>query len=182
MLLEEIFKKKPHLYLDMDGVQADFFGPWAIKHNVPSFKHIHDPVPAIEELAHSSAQEVYDFFANLKPLDGGMRIIHWLHKHNIPFTVLSAPMRGPFADVSVEAKKVWLDKYNPGTSKTAKFTKQKYIYAMSGDEPNVLVDDMDEYLVPWDQAGGIAVKHYDDETTDSTIRQLARIYLSDEDE
>ena len=25
--------KMPHLYLDMDGVQADFFGAWADMHN-----------------------------------------------------------------------------------------------------------------------------------------------------
>ena len=30
-LMEDSSKKMPHLYLDMDGVQADFFGaiPWA---------------------------------------------------------------------------------------------------------------------------------------------------------
>ena len=178
MLLEEIFHKKPHVYLDMDGVQADFFGAWADKHNVPSYKHIHDPDKAITELAHSSKEEVYDFFRNLSPLPGGQRIIHWLHKHKVPFTVLSAPLRGPFADISIQAKRDWLDQYNPGTSNTAKFTADKYVYAMDGDEPNVLVDDVDRFLVPWEEAGGIAIKHYDENIND-TIRQLERIYISE---
>ena len=179
MLLEEIFKKKPHLYLDMDGVQADFFGAWAEIHNVPSFKHIHNPEIAIEQLAHSSEAEVYDFFLNLKPLTGGLILIHWLHKHEVPFTVLSAPLRGPFAHASIEAKKHWLDRYNPGTSKDAIFTADKHLYAMTDDEPNVLVDDVDRYLLPWEEAGGIAIKHYE-ETTGNTIRELWRIYVSDE--
>lgn len=179
MLLEEIFHKKPHLYLDMDGVQADFFGAWAERQHVPSFKHIHDPDRAITELAHSSEKDVYDFFRNLAPLPGGQRIIHWLHKHEVPFTVLSAPLRGPYAEASVQAKRDWLDQYNPGTSKNAKFTPQKFKYAMDGDEPNVLVDDVDSYLIPWENAGGIAVKHYD-ETTNDTLRQLERIYVSDQ--
>ena len=29
ILMEETITKKPHLYLDMDGVQADFFDAWA---------------------------------------------------------------------------------------------------------------------------------------------------------
>lgn len=180
MLLEDIFKKKPHLYLDMDGVQADFFGAWAKIHNVPSFAHIHNPDAAITELAHSTPEEVYDFFRYLPPLEGGQRIIHWLHKHNVPFTVLSAPLRGPFADVSIQAKKDWLDKFNPGTSKTAIFTADKFKYAMDGDEPNVLVDDVDKFLIPWEEAGGIAIKHYDD-STNNTLKQLRRIYISDQD-
>ena len=32
----------PHLYLDMDGVQADFFGAWANSHNVKNYKEIPD--------------------------------------------------------------------------------------------------------------------------------------------
>ena len=39
-LMEDTTKKMPHLYLDMDGVQADFFGAWAAKHNVGNYKEI----------------------------------------------------------------------------------------------------------------------------------------------
>jgi hypothetical protein len=49
---------------------------------------------------------------------------------------------------------------------------------MDGDEPNVLVDDVDRFLVPWEEAGGIAIKHYDENIND-TIRQLERIYISE---
>ena len=37
-LMEDTNKKMPHLYLDMDGVQADFFGAWAAKNNVGNYK------------------------------------------------------------------------------------------------------------------------------------------------
>ena len=94
-LLEEVEsepeKKMPHLYLDMDGVQADFFGSWADMHNVPHYKAIPHPEQAIEELATSSPEQVYKFFRDLKPLTGGMRIIMWLKDNKIPYTVLSAP-------------------------------------------------------------------------------------------
>jgi hypothetical protein len=168
-------KKMPHLYLDMDGVQADFFGAWADMHNVHHYKAIPHPEQAIDELATSSPEQVYKFFRDLKPLTGGMRIIMWLKDNKIPYTVLSAPLRGPFAQYSIDAKKDWLDQYNPGTSNDAMFTSKKFKYAIQDGEPNVLVDDFGRYLEAWSDAGGIAVKHEDDNTA-QTIQELQKIY------
>ena len=173
--MEDNNKKMPHLYLDMDGVQADFFGAWAKRHNLTHYKEIPHPENAINELANSSPEEVYNFFHDLKPLKGGMRIIQWLHQHKIPFTVLSAPLRGPYASSSVQAKKDWLDKHNPGTSSNAIFTSAKYKYAKKDGEQNVLVDDFGKYLDAWSNADGIAVKH-EDSNTNHTINELEKIY------
>lgn len=182
MKIQELYedsekKKVPHLYLDMDGVQADFFGAWAKMNFVSHYKEIPDHEEAINLLAHSSSDQVYEFFKNLEPLEGGMRIIMWLHKNKIPFTVLSAPLRGPYSKESIRGKKDWLDKYNPGTSANAIFTSAKYKYAKDGTDPNVLVDDYGKYLEAWKNAGGVAVKH-DDATTDETIKLLKKIYGS----
>lgn len=173
--MEDNNKKMPHLYLDMDGVQADFFGAWAKRHNLTHYKEIPHPENAINELANSSPEEVYNFFHDLKPLNGGMRIIQWLHNNKIPFTVLSAPLRGPYASSSVQAKKDWLDKHNPGTSSNAIFTSAKYKYAKKDGEQNVLVDDFGKYLDAWSNADGIAVKH-EDSNTNHTINELEKIY------
>jgi 5'(3')-deoxyribonucleotidase len=175
-LMEDTNKKMPHLYLDMDGVQADFFGAWAAKNNVSNYKEIPDTETSINELATSSPEEVYKFFRELKPLEGGSKVVQWLNQHNIPFTVLSAPLRGPYASASVEAKKDWLDEYNPGTTQDAIFTQHKHKYALNGSEPNVLVDDYGKYLNLWSNAGGIAIKH-EDSNADHTIKELEKIYL-----
>lgn len=177
---EEKPKKMPHLYLDMDGVQADFFGAWSKRSGVDHWKAISNKEAEIEELANSSAKQVYDFFYDLEPLSGGMEVISWLRQNNIPYTVLSAPLRGPYKQASVQAKKDWLDKYNPGSSGNAIFTDQKFKHAMDGGRPNVLVDDFGKYLSAWNGAGGIAVKHedqYEDsETGKHTIEKLEKIY------
>ena len=39
-LMENADNAMPHLYLDMDGVQADFFGRWAEIEKVEHYKHI----------------------------------------------------------------------------------------------------------------------------------------------
>jgi hypothetical protein len=174
MKIEE-FKKMPHLYLDMDGVQADFFGAWAKHQGLSHYKEIPNPEDAINKLANSSPEQVYNFFFDLDPLPGGLKIIQWLHQHKIPFTVLSAPLRGPYAESSKQAKRDWLDKYNPGTSNTAIFTGAKYKYAKTNNNINVLVDDFGKYLTAWTNAGGIAIKH-EDSNTENTINQLEKIY------
>ena len=86
------------------------------------WKNIKDKEKEIQQLAHSSYEDVYDFFRTLKPLHSGMQVIRWLHQNNIPFTVLSAPLRGPYNDASIQGKKDWLDQFNQGTSNTAIFT------------------------------------------------------------
>ena len=164
----------PHLYLDMDGVQADFFGAWARFEKVHHYKHINDPEEAILRLANSGSDSVENFFATLEPLAGGQRIVEWLKQHNIPFTVLSAPLRKE-GEASIRGKRTWLDRYNPGTSGSAIFTSAKYKYAKKGGQANVLVDDFGKYINEWQKAGGIAVKH-EDHNTDATIKQLAEIY------
>jgi len=178
LLMEETANKRPHLYLDMDGVQADFFDAWANLEGVKSYKEISNPEEAIVRLARSGPEKVYEFFKDLEPLQGGLKIIRWLHQHHIPFTVLSAPLRFE-GKASIKGKKEWLDKYNPGTSGNAIFTSAKYKYATDKDgNPNVLVDDYGKYLNAWRDHGGIAIKH-EDGNTEHTIRELEKIYLKD---
>lgn len=181
MKIDELATKMPHLYLDMDGVQADFFGAWADKHNVSHWKAINNKENEIEQLANSTPEEVYSFFRDLRPLPGGMKIIQWLQDNNIPYTVLSAPLRGPYADTSKQAKKDWLDEFHPGSSSSAIFTSQKQKYAVTDGVANVLVDDFGPYIEKWTNAGGIPVKHEDEgevpSAADDTIQMLEKIYV-----
>jgi 5'(3')-deoxyribonucleotidase len=174
MKIDELSKKMPHLYLDMDGVQADFFSRWAEIEKVTHYKDITNPEEAIVRLAKSGPELVYQFFRDLDPLQGGQQILAWLTKNKIPFTVLSAPLRIE-GKASINGKKEWLDNHNPGTSNNAIFTSAKYKYATTGGQPNVLVDDFGKYLNAWSNAGGIAVKH-EDGNTNHTINELEKIY------
>ena len=173
-------KKMPHLYLDMDGVQADFFGAWSKRSGVEHWKAIADKEKEINELAHSDPKQVYDFFRDLGPLSGGMKVIAWIRKNRIPYTVLSAPLRGPYSQASIKAKRDWLDQHHPGSSGNAIFTQNKAKYAMEGGRPNVVVDYFGQYLNAWSAAGGIAVKHEDEyedpDTAQHTIEKLEKIY------
>ena len=178
------FVGKPHLYLDMDGVQADFFSAWARWHgkkfNDPSmqqYKDIGDKAAreqSITELNKEGPEFVYKFFATLPTLPGGQKLLQWVKSNNIPFTVLSAPLRGN-EEASIKGKKYWLDRHNAGTSNSAIFTGEKQVLATRGGRPNVLVDDFKKYIGNWQAAGGIGIL-YRDANVDSVIQQLAKIY------
>lgn len=169
---------KPRLYLDMDGVQADFFRQWARMFGFENYRDMGDVAAQtanIMKLVDRGDEFVEEFFATLPMLPGGKKLLAWLHKHNIPYTILSAPLRHRY-ESSTAGKRRWLDRHTPGVSQNAIFTADKHKYAQTGGQPNVLVDDHGEKIAKWQAKGGIGIKH-DDATTDETIRQLAKIYL-----
>jgi 5'-nucleotidase len=170
---------KPHLYLDMDGVQADFFKSWSDFEGVSDYKDIPQPEESIQRLASQGPEAVYRFFRDLDTLRGGLRVIDWLQEHDIPYTILSAPLRYE-RQASIMGKREWLDKHHIGASENALFASDKSKYATdSQGRPNVLIDDFGKNTVPWDEAGGIAIKH-DPFDEGPTITALEKIYLKDE--
>ena len=171
------FTRRPHLYLDMDGVQADFFTAWARLFGQERYKDIGDK-PAreasIQDLSNRGPEFVERFFATLPVLPSFAALLRWLKSHDVDFTVLSAPLRGNH-EASIRGKLAWLDRHNPGTSANAIFTGDKQRYAVTQGQPNVLVDDFKKYIAAWRDAGGIGILHRDN-NVDQTLRQLAQIY------
>lgn len=177
-------KQRPHLYLDMDGVQADFFTAWAQWHNkkfgmshVERYKDIgskEQREQSINELNAEGTEFIKNFFATLPVLPNFERLLSFLKSNNIEFTVLSAPMRGN-QEASIAGKKIWLDKHNPGTSGSAIFTGTKEKLATRGGQPAVLVDDYKTYIQRWTDKGGIGVL-YRWNDPEAAISQLKEIY------
>lgn len=186
MKIREVEKtQRPHLYLDMDGVQADFFTAWAQWHrkkfgmsHVERYKDIgskEQREQSIVELSSEGPEFIEEFFATLPVLPSFPPLLAFLKQHGIDFTVLSAPLRGN-AEASIRGKRRWLNEHNPGTAGTAIFTGQKERYAVGPTgQANVLVDDYKKYIQAWSDHGGIAVLHRDNDL-DSTLARLRDIY------
>lgn len=182
MLLSELEKPRPKLFIDMDGVLADFFHAWATKHeNVGDYNELKttmNPVEmerSIEEL--SKSHKVEDFFAELEPLLGGMKILEWAREHKIPYTILSCPLRRPGEKASIAGKRRWLqahaaDAVNP----VFRCDKERMALDRTTGHPAVLIDDFARNINKWTAAGGIGIKHDDDHWQD-TIKALEEIYL-----
>jgi len=171
------FAGQPHLYLDMDGVQADFFTAWAQLSGKSRYKEIGDRAAreaSIDDLNRRGPQFIRRFFATLPVLPGANKLIAFLQDNRIPYTVLSAPLRGN-EEASIEGKRAWLDQHHPGSSRDAIFTSEKQRYATTSGRPNVLVDDFKKYINAWQADGGIAIL-YRWNNVDDTINKLRAIY------
>jgi hypothetical protein len=187
---KEVQQPIPMLYLDMDGVQADFFTSWALWHGekiqnpeIQRYKQIGDKEKreeSIRALQAEGPEFVYKFFATLPPLPNGMALVDWIKRNKIPCTILSAPLRSSPEDkqklitaASIEGKKHWLSEHNPGLPMI--FDGMKERYAMKGGHPNVLVDDHKKYIESWEGRGGIGILHRE-QNTNQTIEALTNIY------
>ena len=187
---EVVEQNRPMLYLDMDGVQADFFTSWALWHGekinnpeVQRYKQIGDKEKreeSIRALQAEGPEFVYQFFATLPPLPNGMALVAWIKRNKIPCTILSAPLRSAPEDkqklitaASIEGKKHWLSEHNPGLPLI--FDGMKERYATKGGQPNVLVDDHKKYIESWEGKGGIGILHRE-QNTNQTIEALTNIY------
>lgn len=172
---------RPHVYLDMDGVQCDFFKSWSKFENVDSYKDIPKPEESIKRLASQGPEFVYRFFRDLEPLRSGLSVIKWLREHNIPYTILSAPLRYE-RQASIMGKREWLDKHHLGASESAVYDSDKSKYAVDAQgRPNVLIDDFGKNIIPWRNKGGIGIHHepYDEKPT---IDALEKIFGSNEND
>ena len=127
--------KIQHLYLDMDGVIADFYTLLSEWFKVDHWKEIKTREEILERLKGSS------FFSEIPVFDNTyliLDIVDYYSKGN--WSILSTPLEGDF-DNSVKHKNIWLDKVlkQAGVEpKSRLYTHEKWRYA----EPNsVLIDD-----------------------------------------
>lgn len=140
------------LYLDMDGVLADFFSGFAKKFGVKHWKDIPDINVGLTMLQHT------DFFNVLDKCQGADELIAFA-KSTGDWGICSSPLRNDHFN-SAYWKRVWLTKYDfmPEVSKCI-FTTQKYKYAVDpiDGSPNILVDDKPDNIKKWIDAGGIGI-------------------------
>lgn len=144
------------IYLDMDGVIADFFGGVAKKFNVNHWKSIQDREVAFATLANT------DFFYTLPKFDESDRIVQFIRViTNNNWGICSSPMRGDTHN-SAYHKRNWLMKhgYVPPLIENMIFTSNKHKYAMNKIDycPNILIDDKPENIMRWEKAGGIGIR------------------------
>jgi len=144
------------LYLDMDGVLADFFGGLEKRFNVAHWKQI----PKTEESIY--ALKGTDYFNTLEPYPTSSKLIEFA-KTNFgkDWGICSSPLRGD-RDNSAFWKRIWLDRYGfmPEIENLI-FTGQKEQYAVNKIDgtPNILVDDKPDNIRRWIDKGGIGIKY-----------------------
>jgi len=159
------------LYVDMDGVLADFYGPFNRMAGVESWKDASkDTVSQV--LKDITKQK--DFWLNLDVLSDVPKLMSAIQTlFQGEYKILSKALAGDRRVVS--QKKQWVQQNlqpQPNEVIIMPATANKGIYAKQPDgTPNILIDDFGYNIKAWRSAGGIGVQHTNG-AVNTTVKQL----------
>jgi len=153
---QEDVQSKPKVYVDMDGVLANFYAgvTAATGHEEPRAMALQD----IEDTMASFAGT--DFFYKLPKYDQADQLIAMVNQMSGgDWYILSSPLKYD-REGSAKHKAAWVRKYLKIQPKGMHFTGDKAQFATQPDgTPNILIDDYPKYLNSWTDKGGIGVKY-----------------------
>jgi len=153
-----------HLFLDLDGVLADFdAGARKVLGMSPdAFEAKYSKREFWRRLARAK-----DFYATLPLLPDAMELFGAV-KHLEPTILTGLPLGNWAAPQKVK----WAAEHFPGTKIITTMARDKYRHMTGMD---VLVDDRSDHRSKWEDAGGTFIHH---KNARDSIRQLAAIYSS----
>jgi 5'(3')-deoxyribonucleotidase len=156
------------LYLDMDGVVADFDEYAARTLGVPPSSGIY-PEEVWYKLA--SNERLYRELKKTPYADELVRkCVRLCLEKNYEYAFLTAVPKGNDVKWAFYDKVVWAQKYFPGIPVMfGPYSKDKHVHCKSGD---ILIDDRKSNIEEWTAAGGIVIHHTDFETTIKLLNDL----------
>lgn len=164
MKLEHLHTEPP-IYLDLDGVFADF-------ENF-ALKTLGQPWEALPpEEAWKILEQVPHLFSKLDVLPGSLAIYEALEHHGSRLQVLTAlPRATGHFKTAPKDKKDWAHEHLSPTLQinTIEGGVNKYRFATPGA---VLIDDTQRNLDKWEEVGGVGVLHTDVASTLAKLRTL----------
>lgn len=149
-------KGVPEIYVDMDGVLADFFGAWAKLDHKDHYKDIDNPEAKLQLV-----RDHPTFWLDLPVLPNAGKLLGAVKKFAGAYRICSTPLAG---DPNSEPQKREWVKNNLAAFPPIDviITHNKAAYAMQADgTPNILIDDFGKNIAKWNAAGGIGIKHKD---------------------
>jgi hypothetical protein len=159
--------KQPEVYLDMDGVLADFFTEYAKLAGVTSGNYRDIPPAKTDPTLNKMVGT--DFFARLPKFPSADELIKMTVKLFGHYHICSSPLRGDH-EGSEKWKRVWIQKHLNPQPTSIVITSQKQKYALQPDgTPNILIDDRGSNISAWEAKGGIGIKYQADEDSLETI-------------
>ena len=155
------------VYVDMDGVLADFFGEWQ-KLIGSDWRKVKDIEPALQKI-----RDKDNFWLDLPLLPQAKNLLGIIKKVKGSYTILSSPL--PNDPNSEPHKREWIKKnldFFPPENVIITHDKPKYATNSDGT-PNILIDDFGKNIASWEAAGGEGFKHKDHkfERTAKAIKQ-----------
>ena len=164
---------KTEIYLDMDGVLANFFAEYAKLAGVKTYRDIPPASadPTLEKMVGT------DFFSKLPKFPTTDTLVKLVLQYVDHYNICSSPLRKDF-DNSAKHKKIWLKQNLNPQPKDIIITSIKERHAVQPDgTPNILIDDRGTNIVAWRANGGIGIKYQaDEDSVQMVANELNKAY------
>lgn len=157
--LKEKEEKTQEIFVDLDGVLADFA---TAMNNLGEF--------STDDEMWAAIRNSDGFFENLNFQSGAKELWEFVSRYN-PSILSSAPRRVP----SAKSEKIdWVKSnlYNYNEIIIVDSKKDKAKWAQKDGVSNILIDDTKEVIDYWVEAGGIGIHHKNVNTTIENIKQF----------
>ena len=155
---ENMADGKPTVYLDMDGVLADFFGGVEKMYGVEHWKQLTSD--KTKDLKKEVIDRITgtDFFATLPKFDSADQLISMVKEFTGgTYSINTSPLRGDHEN-SAKYKRVWI---NNNIERPAEIIvtgrKESYAKDKASGTPNILIDDRPVNIQRWQAAGGYGI-------------------------
>ena len=149
------------VYVDMDGVVADFFTEYAKLAGVTHGNYRDIPPAKVDPTLDKMVGT--DFFARLPKFPTADQLLQIVVDAAGSYNICSSPLRGDH-EGSAKYKNIWIKKHLNPQPKHIYIVANKAKYAKSSNGmPNVLIDDRGSNISAWEAAGGIGIKYQADE-------------------
>ena len=156
---------KREIYVDMDGVIADFFGCLSRQYNVADWKTLIDPKDKPQFKKHVT-DDVYgsDFFSNIKKFEDADNLIKMVSKYSKNgYTLLTTPLFGDEKHTQKQ-KIIWVKKHLidlPPKEIIFENKKENWAIKKIGNKniSNVLIDDHSVNCENFQKKGGISIRY-----------------------
>ena len=155
---EDMEDAKPIVYLDMDGVLADFFGGVEFLYGVEHWKELtNDKTKDLKKQVIDRITGT-DFFAVLPKFPTADALIDMVKKFTGgKFSINTSPLRGDHEN-SAKYKKVWIsNNIEQPDEIIVTGRKESYAKNKASGTPNILIDDRPVNIERWQAAGGYGI-------------------------
>ena len=174
---EDMEDAKPTVYLDMDGVLADFFGGVEKLYGVEHWKQLTND--KTKDLKKEVIDRITgtDFFATLPKFQTADALIDMVKQFTGgTFSINTSPLRGDHEN-SGKYKKVWISN---NIEKPAEIIvtgrKETYAKDKGTGTPNILIDDRPVNIQKWQSAGGYGILYQANRDSLNKVKQALNQY------
>ena len=181
-LYNEQMDGKPTVYLDMDGVLADFFGGVEKMYGVEHWKQLTND--KTKDLKKEVIDRITgtDFFATLPKFKSADALIDMVKEFTGgKFSINTSPLRGDHEN-SAKYKKVWIQNHIEQPDEVV-VTGRKESYAKDKGTgvPNILIDDRPVNIERWQGAGGYGILYQANRDQLSKVKKALDNYGRDQE-